>query len=62
MSKKKVIKGWAAKDTQIKDILYKAWDNYWVLEPIDFLKGKQRHFDPEDWPPKRVTITIEVDE
>jgi hypothetical protein len=60
----KIVKtGWIGKTQILSSYITKvtAWDisRDWRIElPAD--KGARQDWKPEDWPPRRVTITLEV--
>ena len=63
---KQVIKGWVEKGRKAKDFVnrgrYATEFQRRLVGVVENTKGKKSDWDPYDWPPKRVTITIEVDE
>ena len=52
---KKVIKGWIAKDKPVNIIE----DIYWLVASK---RGKKDDWHHEAWPPRRVTVTVEVED
>ena len=59
---KKVWKGWANGKVQPDDVL--KWDHnneLVICEPVDKTKGRPIDWG-KTWPPRRVTITVEVEE
>ena len=59
---KKVIKGWIGKDEELASLYNNSDDEIIGFTPISKYKGRKIHYSETEWPPKRVTITIEVDE
>ena len=65
MSKKKVFTGWIGQNDSVKDLL--AWDKGTVAKTLDATatpylfkrKGFKAEWSPEEWPPKKVRVTVE---
>lgn len=64
----KIVKGWIPKSITAKDMFW--WDTYnnndfeTLTEEgvISRFKGKKSDWQEDEWPPKRVDITIVVDD
>ncbi len=67
MGEKHVIKGWVGKNTSVKKLTWwgnSTWNGFrdyafLLCEHIYRLKGKKDSYEKEDWPPKKIRITIE---
>ena len=61
--KRKVFKGWIGKTVRIDEI--GRWEGELLHINSDFIwktKGKKAEWMPDNWPPRRVTITVEVED
>jgi len=57
--KKKTITGWVYKNANMSKMFY--WEGDCLcLGDINKTKGKQAYWNPNEWPPVKVKITIEV--
>jgi hypothetical protein len=59
--KKKTITGWVYKNANMSKMFY--WEGDWLCLGdinINKTKGKQAYWDPNEWPPIKVKVTIEV--
>ena len=56
---KKVFTGWLEKNEPVEDNLYQDCNSVTVY--CASRKGKKAEWSKDDWPPKKVTITIEVE-
>lgn len=58
---KKVFKGWIPKYNVNKILVF--FDGFLELRcNVCQFKGKKEYYLEEEWPPKKVTITVEVEE
>ena len=59
---KKVITGWIERNTKLKNFFHRSHEEIYLGPLIWATKGKKRDWGEDEWPPKKVTITVEVEE
>lgn len=60
--KRKVFKGWTSRRYLVGDVISFDTDDGLILDDVFRTKGEKSMWDERDWPPKRVTITVEIED